>query len=78
LINKYPDILLPDEKAKMDRLKDFILFGVCSGLVVMPYSMYLGFKARKNPIHRKQYLRKMIFFPLIPLAIVSIAGSAAE
>jgi hypothetical protein len=78
LLNKYPDILTPEEKAKMDRLKDFVLFGVCSGVIAMPYSIYLGMKARRNPANRKLYLRRMIFIPLIPLVIVTIAGSSAE
>ena len=44
----------------------------------MPYSMYLGVKARRDPTLRKSYVRKMILFPLIPLVIVTIAGAQVE
>jgi len=70
--------LTPDEKAKNDRLKDFVIFGITSGLFVIPYSIFLGIKARRNPSQRKQYLRRMIFLPLVPLVLVTFAGGAAE
>ncbi len=78
LINKCPDILTPQERSKLDRLKDLVLIGASSALITIPYSVYLGMKARRHPTERKNYLRKMIFVPLIPLALVAIAGTAAE
>jgi hypothetical protein len=53
LINKYPDILTVQERAKIERLKDWVLAGVTSGIFAMPYSMYLGVKARRDPTLRK-------------------------
>ena len=62
----------------MNRLKDFMLFGVTGGIFAMPYSLYLGMKARKNPSMRSQYLKRMLLLPTLPLFVILVAGSFAE
>lgn len=78
LILKYQDILTPEEQTKMNRLKDFMLFGVTSGIIAMPYSIYLGMKARQNPSLRSSYIKRMAFLPTAPLICVLIAGYFAD
>jgi hypothetical protein len=41
-----------EEQKKNNRIKDFMLSGVILGMVAMPYSLYLGMKARRNPANR--------------------------
>jgi hypothetical protein len=78
LILKYPDILTQEEQSKVNRLKDAMLFGVTSGIFAMPYSLYLGMKARRNPSMRTQYLKRMLILPTVPLFIILTAGAFAE
>jgi hypothetical protein len=67
-----------DEQNKTNRLKDYMLFGVMSGIVGMPISLYLGMKARKNPSLRSRYIKMMALIPTGPLFVVLISGFFAE
>jgi hypothetical protein len=78
LILKYPDILTNDEQDKVNTIKDIMLFGVTAGIFAIPYSVYLGMKARKNPTLRSQYIRRMAFLPTVPLLIVLVGGYYAD
>lgn len=51
-----------------------MLFGIMANVIGLPISLYIGIKARKNPILRKKYLRNMAFIPTIPLMIVVVTG----
>ena len=74
LILKYPDILTLEEQAKVERLREYMLFGVTGGIIAMPYSFYLGMQARKNPSLRNTYVKRMALLPTVPLAILIVAG----
>jgi hypothetical protein len=67
-----------EEQVKVNRIKDSMLASVLFGMVAMPYSIYLGIKARKNPAHRSKILRKMLVLPILPLGVIFIAGAYAE
>lgn len=49
-----------------------------AGIFAMPYSIYLGMKARRNPSLRSKYIRRMALLPTGPLLVVAIAGYFAE
>ena len=66
------------EQKKYNRIKDFMVSGVILGMVAMPYSLYLGMKARRNPANRSRILRKMLILPTIPLGLILIGGAFAE
>lgn len=51
-----------------------MLQGVFTGLIAMPYSFYLGRKARENPSMRSSYIRRMAILPTVPLVIMIVAG----
>ena len=55
-----------------------MLFGIMTGIFAMPYSIYLGMKARKNPDLRKVYIKRMAFLPTVPLLITIVSGYFAE
>ena len=54
------------------------MVGVLSGLVAMPYSVYLGSKARKQPSLRSQYVRRIALLPTIPLLMILYSGYNVE
>ena len=70
--------MTPEEQSKVNRIKDFMMIGLTSGIIAMPYSFYLGYKARKNPTMRSSYLRKMMLLPTLPLGLILIIGAFAE
>lgn len=74
MILKHPDILTVPEQDKLNRLRDIMMFGVTAGIMAMPYSVYLGMKARRNPSLRNSYVKKMAIIPTIPLAVLVISG----
>lgn len=78
LLMKYPDIMTQEEQKKTNTIKDFMIGGITFGIFAMPYSLYLGMKARRNPANRSSILRKMLILPTLPLAIVLISGAFAE
>lgn len=78
LILKYPDILTPEEQRKTNRLKDYVLFGIFSGMLAMPYSVYLGMKARRNPSLRSKYVKRIALLPTGPLLLVIVSGYFAD
>jgi hypothetical protein len=78
MILKHPDILTLEEQNKVNRLKDWMLTGIMSGVIAMPYSLYLGMKARKNPSLRSSYIKRMALLPTVPLLIVVVSGYYAE
>lgn len=51
-----------------------MLYGVSAGILAMPYSYYLGSKARQNPSLRSSYVRRMALLPTVPLGILLVAG----
>ena len=67
-----------EEQSKVNRIKDFMLTGVTVGMIAMPYSLYLGMKARRNPANRSKILRQMLVLPIIPLGIILVSGGYAE
>jgi hypothetical protein len=67
-----------EEQKKTNRIKDSMLGAVTFGMIAMPYSIYLGIKARKNPANRSKILRQMLILPILPLGVILIAGGFAE
>lgn len=67
-----------EEQKKVNRIKDSMFAAVTFGMVAMPYSIYLGIKARRNPANRTKILRKMLVLPILPLGVIFIAGAYAE
>jgi len=55
-----------------------MLFGVMSGLIAMPYSVYLGTKARRNPSLRTKYIKRMALIPTVPLFVVLVSAYFAD
>lgn len=55
-----------------------MMLGLTSGIVAVPYSFYLGMKARRMPSMRSTYLRRMMLMPTVPLGIILITGGFAE
>ena len=55
-----------------------MMLGLASGIFAMPYSFYLGMKARRMPSMRSTYLRRMMLLPTMPLGIILITGAFAE
>jgi hypothetical protein len=51
-----------------------MLFSLTAGIVSIPYSIFLGMKARRNPSLRNQYIKRMALIPTIPLGVLLIAG----
>jgi hypothetical protein len=43
LIQKYPDILTMEERDKLSKSRDWVVFGIMMGLGSIPYTMYLAF-----------------------------------
>lgn len=78
LILKHPDILTIEEQTQVNRWKDYMLTGIITGVIAMPYSIYLGTKARSNPSLRSSYIKRMAFLATIPLVIVVVSGYYAE
>jgi hypothetical protein len=78
LLIDYPDILTAEERARMTLLKNQLTFGIISGLILIPFSAYMAYQARTNPLKRSSSLRKMVLFPVLNLGLVLYAASSAN
>ena len=78
MLTKYQDLMTIDEQVKTNRLKDIMLFGVVTSITAVPISLLMGMRARKNPSHRRTYLRTMGLATIVPITLVAIGGYYGE